>query len=318
MAEHESISDHEHDIHHVEPSWWPPILALSLGLVGIGIIIIGGGLTLPGLTIPLLDITIIPVITLYDTTIVNIAGVKFGVGLLFIFLFFVIFALGLLAETSPKGYDQSHEKKAHRHEIVPTTGFAKHTWMWFFLASEVLFFTIVIGSSLSLRFRVGSWSPAEVLDVFLTALNTFVLITSSYTMAKGLQAIERGDQRRSAMFIFATVGIGALFLIIQAFEYYELIHIFNFNPANSTGFITLHGHTVQDPNLQIFASTFFLQTGFHGLHVFFGVFIMFFVALKMYRGGYTKENHDSVELIGLYWHFVDLVWIMLFTVVYLI
>jgi len=286
MAEQQTTSDHEHNIHHVEPSWWPPILALSTGLVGVGIIFIGGG-----------DIII---------------------GVFFIALFFAIFALGLFAETTPKRFERAAKAKAARHEVVLEQGFAKHTFMWIFLASEVLFFTIVIGGSLSLRLRVGGWAPSEVLDVNLTAINTFILIASSYTMAKGLQAIERGNSRLAARFLFLTVAIGFLFLGIQITEYFELIQVINFEPGNVTGMVLHEGNLVEIENLQMFASTFFIQTGFHGLHVFFGVFIMFFVALKMYRGGYSKDNHDSVELMGLYWHFVDLVWIVLFTVVYLI
>lgn len=279
------MADHE-NIHHVEASWWPPLLALSTGLIGIGIIFIGGR--------------------------------DYIIGGLFIALFFVIFALGLFAETAPKHFERRHQAKQARHEVIQTDGFAKHTWIWVFLASEVLFFTIVIGGSLSLRFLADSWTPSEVLDVNLTAFNTFVLIASSYTMAKGLQAIERGNAQLSARFLFLTVLIGGLFLSIQLTEYFELIQVFNFEPGNATGIVTIEGEQITIKNLQLFASTFFIQTGFHGLHVFFGVFTMFFVALKMYRGGYSQENHDSVELMGLYWHFVDLVWIVLFTVVYLI
>ena len=155
------------------------------------------------------------------------------------------------------------------------------------------------------------WNPPTVLNVPVTAFNTFMLICSSYTMVKGLQWIERGESKKGSYFLFATFLFGLAFVSIQAYEYLGL-WASGFRADLTAQFLALHPNT--NP---LFPATFYLETGFHGLHVFFGVFVMFFVALKAYRGGYSAENHDSVELIGYYLHFVDLVWIILFTEVYL-
>lgn len=259
-----------HDQHN-ESSWWQPALGLSIGLIGIAVLFFAGG------------------------------DVLFGA--FFLGLFFVLLFSFLYAETSPKLFERRELEAARRREtmVQEPKGFAKHSFMWIFLGTETLFFTLLIGISLSVRFATGGWTPAEHLNVPLTAVNTFILIGSSYTMAKGLEVISTtGNSKKAGKYLFATVVLGSIFLSIQAFEYFILWN---------EGFRPDYGY---------FGATFFVQTGFHGLHVTFGVIIMFFVALKTYRGGYSKNNYDSVELTGYYWHFVDLVWIILFTVVYLI
>ncbi|MEE9208443.1 MAG: heme-copper oxidase subunit III [Gemmatimonadota bacterium] len=174
--------------------------------------------------------------------------------------------------------------------------------MWIFLTSEVMFFTGIIGSYIILRFGASdSWAaPGEVLNVTVTAVNTFILICSSVTMVKAFAAIENGDEKMLRIWLLATAIIGASFVGIQLFEYSELIH---------------HGFL---PSSGLYGSTFYSMTGFHGFHVTVGVLCILWVTLKAFRGGYTQENHQGVEVIGLYWHFVDLVWIILFTIVYLI
>ena len=243
----------------------------------------------------------------------DMMSVYIGLGLIIGFL--VIFALALLSETSPKRFKQDNADYEYRREelLKEPRGFAKFSFIWIFLASETLFFTLLIGSGIALRIRTngyspnGGWIPADHLSIPITAFNTFVLICSSYTMVKGLQWIERGNSKKGSYFLFATFAFGLLFVSIQANEYLGLW---------AAGFRPDPTLSAQGIN-PLFPATFYIETGFHGLHVFFGVFVMFFVALKAYRGGYTAENHDSVELIGYYWHFVDLVWIILFTVVYL-
>ncbi|MEN8144709.1 MAG: cytochrome c oxidase subunit 3 [Gemmatimonadota bacterium] len=174
--------------------------------------------------------------------------------------------------------------------------------MWIFLASEIMFFTGLIGSYIILRFGASnSWAaPGETLNVTVTAVNTFFLICSSVTMVKAFAAIEDGNQKMLKVWLLATAIIGAAFVGIQAYEYTELIH---------------HGFL---PSSGLYGSTFYSMTGFHGFHVTVGVICMLWVTLKAFRGGYTQEDHHGVEVIGLYWHFVDLVWIILFTIVYLI
>jgi heme/copper-type cytochrome/quinol oxidase subunit 3 len=191
--------------------------------------------------------------------------------------------------------------------------------MWVFLASEVMFFTSLIGAYIILRFGTDQWAfPAVPLEeggsplaIQLTAFNTFMLICSSVTMVKAFASIEQGDQKQLRLFLLATVLLGASFVSIQVFEYIKLAHE-GFLPRCSEELAALV------PNCNLFGSTFYTMTGFHGTHVSIGVLCMIFVTVRAFRGKYTKENHGGVEVIGLYWHFVDLVWIILFTIVYLI
>ena len=178
---------------------------------------------------------------------------------------------------------------------------SKKIGMWVFLASEVMFFTGLIGAYIVLRFGYPEWPvPSTILNVPLTALNTFILICSSVTMVKAFASVADGDQRGLTRNLLLTFLLGATFLSIQVHEYLELVH---------------HGLTLGS---SLFGSCFFTLTGFHGAHVFGGVICVLVTWLKALRGGYSQANHVGVEIVGLYWHFVDLVWIILFTIVYLI
>jgi len=154
-------------------------------------------------------------------------------------------------------------------------------------------------------------SATNPLSIDLTALNTFFLICSSVTMVLALSAVQRGDQRKLVLFLLATVLIGSVFVSIQFIEYRKLM----FADAHPIG-ISRNGHFRPDSSL--FGSCFFTMTGFHGAHVTGGVILLACILIQAIRGKYTPDNHSSVELAVLYWHFVDLVWILLFTVVYLI
>ena len=154
-------------------------------------------------------------------------------------------------------------------------------------------------------------SSTNPLSIDLTALNTFFLICSSVTMVLALSAVQRGDQRKLVLFLLATVLIGSVFVGIQFYEYRSLM----FADAHPLG-ISRNGHFRPDSSL--FGSCFFTMTGFHGAHVTGGVILLSCILIQAWRGKYTPGNHSAVELAGLYWHFVDLVWIILFTVVYLI
>jgi heme/copper-type cytochrome/quinol oxidase subunit 3 len=149
------------------------------------------------------------------------------------------------------------------------------------------------------------------LSIDLTAVNTFILICSSVTMVLALSAIQQGDKAKLTLFLLATVLIGALFLSVQVYEYYQLA----FGHHYPIG-ISRSGHF--RPSESLFGSCFFTMTGFHGAHVFGGVVLLSCILIQSLRGTYTQARHSPVELAGLYWHFVDLVWIILFTVVYLI
>jgi len=196
----------------------------------------------------------------------------------------------------------THGAEAVQFEQTSFNVYDKKLGMWVFLASEVMFFTGLIGSYIILRWGASeSWpAPGEVLNIGVTAGNTFLLICSSVAMVKAFAAIEEGDQKHLKLWLLATIVMGASFVGVQAYEYTHLIH---------EGFL---------PSSGLYGSTFYAMTGFHGFHVTMGVLCMIWVLGKAMRGHYTQENHQGVETIGLYWHFVDLVWIILFTIVYLI
>ncbi|MFQ5888832.1 MAG: heme-copper oxidase subunit III [Gemmatimonadota bacterium] len=199
----------------------------------------------------------------------------------------------------------------------------KKVGMWIFLCSEVMFFTGLIGSYIILRFgAAGEWpAPGVVLNVPVTAINTFILICSSVTMVKAFAAIETGDLRGLKTFLIATVLIGSTFIGVQVYEYIHLAqHGFlpsGYAPGSALAEEVAHG-ALPAASGALYGATFYTMTGFHGFHVTCGVISMIWVTVRAFRGGYTREDHQGVEIIGLYWHFVDLVWIILFTVVYLI
>ena len=150
------------------------------------------------------------------------------------------------------------------------------------------------------------------LAVTLTAFNTFVLICSSVTMALSLAAIRQGRRWKSALYLLATILIGSLFLGVQIFEYHSLMFVHHY-PVG----ISASGHF--RPDVSLFASCFFTMTGFHGAHVTAGVLALVVILVRsLLMGGFSAQNHAPIEMVGLYWHFVDLVWIILFTIVYLI
>jgi heme/copper-type cytochrome/quinol oxidase subunit 3 len=171
--------------------------------------------------------------------------------------------------------------------------------MWVFIASEVMFFGGLVAAFLNFKINSPS-AEAELLNITLVGINTFILLTSSFTVVLGLDAIRQGKSKTLAIFLGITALLGVIFLSGQVYEFYAL---------NNEG-LTLTG--------SVFGSSFFTLTSFHGLHVLVGVLWALRNALKAARGGYTRETAEGVEVFGLYWHFVDIVWIILFTVIYLI
>lgn len=172
--------------------------------------------------------------------------------------------------------------------------------MWVFLSSEVIFFTSLIATFLVYKNGSVSGPSQELLNIPLTSLNTFILIVSSLTMVLCLDAAVKDRQPSLKLWLLATIILGSIFLGIQGFEYFKLWS---------------EGLT---PSVNLFGSAFYTLTGFHGTHVFVGVIILFGVLLKALAGGFGSKHYLPIELAGLYWHFVDLVWILIFTLVYLI
>ena len=173
--------------------------------------------------------------------------------------------------------------------------------VWLFLGSEVMFFAGLIGAYALTR--ASQQKPVEIIQtaIPIISFNTFVLISSSFTMALSLAFARRGRQRPMKLALLATIGLGCLFLSLQIREY---------------GSLYQEGLTM-DGSTYLFGSLFYLMTGIHGLHVLGGVVWLSLVLLVALRGGITARSPERVEYGGLYWHFVDIVWVFIFTIVYL-
>jgi heme/copper-type cytochrome/quinol oxidase subunit 3 len=179
--------------------------------------------------------------------------------------------------------------------------------MWLMLGSDAMTFIGLFGAYIVLRVtHADTWPDAKDLaSMHLVTINTFILICSSVTMVVSLSSLQKGDMERCSLYLLFTMLLGLVFVILQAVEWAELI---------------LHGVYAQNT---LFGATFYLLTGFHGLHVLAGVIYMTYlwVITAMSggdgRGVLNADNTLILEYVGLYWHFVDLVWIILFTVIYL-
>ena len=173
--------------------------------------------------------------------------------------------------------------------------------MWTFLGSECMFFGTLIANFQVQRGRslVGPY-PKDVINIPFTSISTFCLLMSSLMMVLALAAIQRGDVRGMRIWLLATAFLGTLFLGGQVYEF--------------TTFVQegLRMHT------NLFGASFFILTGFHGTHVTIGVLWLLSLVFASFKGKITQKDALSVELAGLYWHFVDIVWIAIFTIVYLL
>ena len=178
--------------------------------------------------------------------------------------------------------------------------------MWIFLAGDAVGFGTLLAGYGMMRATTADWpNPFEVLGINLTALMTFLLICSSVTMVKALEWLTRGDRVRAIRFLLLTAIGGAIFVCLQAYEWSHLIHRglhINGNPWGAS----------------LFGTSFFLVTGFHGLHVTGGVIYLLSMVRWVLNRPDPMASYNGVEIAGLYWHFVDLVWIMVFTFLYLL
>jgi heme/copper-type cytochrome/quinol oxidase subunit 3 len=183
--------------------------------------------------------------------------------------------------------------------------------MWMFLAGDAMGFGALIVGYGALRYFNANWPvPADVLGIGLTAFMTFVLICSSVTMVKALSAIQHGDQAGLKKFLALTILGGCVFLGLQAYEWTHLI--------SGVGMGISSPPSSHPQATSLFSATFFVLTGFHGMHVSGGVIYLLCILIRALMGKYTADSAHYVEIVGLYWHFVDLVWILIFTFVYLL
>ncbi len=210
--------------------------------------------------------------------------------------------VSVLAPPGGHGAAIDHGDHGDAHEEVTSTGLNhRKMLMWAFLGSDCLFFVSLIATFLVYRGRslVGPY-PADVYDIPYTSVSSFVLLMSSLTMVLALSAINRGDERRLRIWLVATALLGLVFLGGQAYEFTTFYN---------------NGLWIQT---NLFGSTLLVTTGFHGTHVFIGVLWLLSLWVASMQGKVKKKDALSVEIAGLYWHFVDVVWIVIFTVVYLL
>jgi len=179
--------------------------------------------------------------------------------------------------------------------------------MWLFLATDAMSFSGFLIAYAALRSTRNWPTPSEALGgVELSGFMTFILICSSVSMVLSIDACKQRNRKAMLNWLLATILGGVLFLCIQAYEYTHLHHAMGMSFNNY-----LHGTS-------LFASTFFAITGFHGLHVLSGVIYLITMYVLAHRGDFDKGDYNLLEIAGLFWHFVDLVWILVFTFVYLI
>jgi heme/copper-type cytochrome/quinol oxidase subunit 3 len=195
----------------------------------------------------------------------------------------------------------------HHLEVDPAENpLTPESWgklgMWSFLAADAMSFGGLLAGYGALRYGDPTWPrPSSILGIQLTAAMTFLLVCSSVTMVEALAGIRRGNQAALRKFLMLTILGGITFLSLQAFEWNNLIF-----------------HEGQSIRVNNFGATFFILTGFHGMHVFSGVVYLTCILVRAMMGKYSTHNNNEIEIVALYWHFVDLIWILVFTFVYLI
>jgi cytochrome c oxidase subunit 3/cytochrome o ubiquinol oxidase subunit 3 len=188
------------------------------------------------------------------------------------------------------------------HSMQTSTGISNEKLaMWVFLGSDCLLFGGLISAYLLLRHRsVQGLGPTDVFDIPFTSVSSFVLLMSSLTMALAVGAIVRGDVQRNRAWLGTTALLGAVFIGGQVYEF-------------TTFYREGLGYTTN-----IFGSAFYTLTGFHGVHVSVGIIMLMALLIMSLKGNLGPDRAEAVEIVGLYWHFVDIIWIIIFTVVYLI
>ena len=189
------------------------------------------------------------------------------------------------------------------HEVHATsTGLSNEKLgMWVFLSSDCLLFGALISTYLLLHKRsVSGPTPEAIYDIPFTSVSSFVLLMSSLTMVLAVSALTRGDERRNRLWLLTTALLGTIFIGGQVYEFTSFVR-------EGLGFTT-----------NIFGSAFFTLTGIHGAHVTVGILMLLSLVGLSMRGKLPESKAETLELVGLYWHFVDVVWIVIFTLVYLI
>lgn len=208
---------------------------------------------------------------------------------------------------------------AHHFDDAGQQFEAARLGMWVFLATEVLFFG---GLFTGYAYYRSSYPAAFVegskqLDEVLGAINTAVLLTSSLAMALAVHAIQTGRRVRSIGLLLVTMLLGVVFLGIKGYEYYHK-YVHHLLPGQHFAPAELHDPLVSPQHVELFLSFYFAMTGLHALHMLIGITAVGVIAAQIWRRRYSASYFVPVEITGLYWHFVDIVWVFLFPLLYLI
>ena len=221
----------------------------------------------------------------------------------------------IIAHVGTHGAHAAHHRDLQHHfDSLDQQHEAATLGMWLFLITEVLFFGgLFLAYTLYRVWYPVAWAEASrELDIVLGAFNTAVLIGSSLTMAFAVRSAQTGMRRATVVWLLLTMALGLVFLIVKYFEYkekFEHHHV----PGPTFAF-----PGPQEGPAQIYFSLYFLMTGLHATHMIIGFFILATIAWMAHKGRFSPEWYTPVEISGLYWHFVDIVWIFLFPLLYLV
>jgi cytochrome c oxidase subunit 3 len=208
------------------------------------------------------------------------------------------------------------EGLAHHFDDLDQQHESANLGMWAFLVSEVMFFGGLFLCYIVYRnlYPEAFHHASQMLDWKLGAINTAVLICSSLTMALAIHGAQIGRKRMQLVNLFLTMALGSTFLVIKGFEYAAK---FEHHLVPGPTFDVAH-FGAEGAHARIFFSLYFVMTGVHAFHMIVGIGFMTWIARRAARGEFTPEHHDALEMTGLYWHFVDIVWIFLFPMLYLL
>jgi len=203
---------------------------------------------------------------------------------------------------------------AHHFPDMKTQEHAARMGMWLFLSTEILLFAVLFTAYALYRFLfpLGFEEASKLAHVTMGATNTVVLITSSLTVALAIHHARKGENRKVVALLAVTIGFGALFMVLKGFEYYH-----HWQEGQLPGHF-YHYAGVSGPGVSMYFTVYFLMTGLHGLHVLIGMGLLTWVAVRAARGHFGPGYSTPVELSGLYWHLIDLIWIFLFPLLYLV
>ncbi len=227
---------------------------------------------------------------------------------------------GLVAAAAGKDTVEHHHPLAHQFDNLDQQHEASTLGMWIFLSTEIMFFGgLFTGYTIYRAVYPEAWGAASrEMSILIGALNTAVLITSSLSMALAIHAAQIGKRKRALAMLVVTMLLGLLFLGFKGIEYHEHWTKHQF-PGYSFQFDGKYeGQPVDPRKAELFFSFYWVMTGMHAAHMIIGIGIVAFISYGLWRGRYLLAASNPVEMTGLYWHFVDIIWIFLFPLLYLV